>query len=95
MKIKAGYIAAALAVTFTLSSAHANQNNFNAAEQCMLDEIGEQISRGTATKPQVDIYLDPIQEKCETTTGLKVEDQRILAKGPSNFRAGGTQFIFK
>ena len=86
----------ALLAAFTAASVPAlADNQFNKAEQCVIDEVGEIINRTAQTADMVDIYLDPIQEKCEKATGEKVKDPRVLEKGPSNFRAGGTQYIFK
>lgn len=89
-------IASGLLAAFTSSAALAHGDTpFNKAEECFISELNQTIGHNAGTAETVDIYLTPLQEKCERKTEEKIQHMQLLGKGPSDFRAGGTQFIFK
>jgi Fe2+ or Zn2+ uptake regulation protein len=65
------------------------------AGQCMLEKHREIINTKAGTAEVVEVDVDAMQKECEEKTGTKVKDQRLLKKGMSNFRAGGTAFLYK
>lgn len=62
---------------------------------CMLEKHREIINTKAGTADVVEVDVDAMQKECEEKTGTKVKDKRLLKKGMSDFRAGGTAFLYK
>jgi hypothetical protein len=91
-KVSASLLCATL---FTMAANASENTPLTTADQCMIESYQSVIAAKAGTAETVDVEIDPMQKACEDKTGTAVQHPDLLKKGPSDFRAGGTQFIFK
>lgn len=84
---------AATALCATTGGALAN--DFNAAEQCVIEKTQEEVRSYHRTVEAHIVNLNVLEDTCEAETGMQIVDPRILEPNSEGFYAGGTHFTFE